>query len=519
MTEVTAFIAGASLRGCILMAISFAALAVGGRRNPRMLEATWKTTCVALLVLPFLLLLPPLPVPGVTALRSPAVAGTLQVAPEIDDAAAPWRNVRYERPSKANDFIIPIWLTGTFAVLGWFAWGAMSLRRIVRSASPAGDVAREASLDIEVLESSAISTPMTVALFRPVILLPSSSRQWTRSQVHAAIAHETAHVRRHDAAWMNLAWTVCALYWFHPAAWFVRSRLRLAAEMASDEAAAKTVGRSNYISALADIAARSVHSSVLRFTHAMAGRSMLGVRIDALLTRRRASPGGRIAPIVGALLVAVIAISTRAHDSTFLMSDPVARQLVMVSDSPDARIRCNALFKLARWRGREEHVLPILLAHLGDSAPVNEMPQWNYLREGWQPALASFQQPSPGELAALGIASFGSLAARELEARLNHPDPVVRRNAAWAIGEMRHPRRLSPGTAPLLFVLLHDPESSVRSAAAWTVGDLGLEDGLAPLRRALRQETDPRAAAFMRKSVAALEAGLNLEYFRTTARR
>jgi hypothetical protein len=50
--------------------------------------------------------------------------------------------------------------------------------------------------------------------------------------------------------------------------------------------------------------------------------------------------------------------------------------------------------------------------------------------------LQTFKHPSPGEQAALALASFGPPAFAPLSRELHSSSPIVRRNAAWAIGEL-----------------------------------------------------------------------------------
>jgi len=140
------------------------------------------------------------------------------------------------------------------------------------------------------------------------------------------------------------------------------------------------------------------------------------------------------------------------------------------------------------------------------------MPRWDYVREGWSPALKRWQHGSPGEVAALGLASLR--ASAELETRLGSASAIERRNATWAIGELRHPRRISRRATSQLIALLRDPDAGVRAAAAWTLGDLGEQRALPALRAMAAGETDPRALDTARRSVDALAAGLNLEFFR-----
>lgn len=76
----------------------------------------------------------------------------------------------------------------------------------------------------------------------------------------------------------------------------------------------------------------------------------------------------------------------------------------------------------------------LLIAMLGDDRKSQLIRCWEGTR--WSPALAVFKQSSPGEQAALALASRGPVAFRPLANQLDNSNPSVRRNAAWAIGEL-----------------------------------------------------------------------------------
>jgi HEAT repeat protein len=100
----------------------------------------------------------------------------------------------------------------------------------------------------------------------------------------------------------------------------------------------------------------------------------------------------------------------------------------------------------------------------------------------WTPALQVFKQPSPGEEAAMALASFGAAAVDPLVNALQDANPSVRRNAAWAIGEIRSGLSVDRGHAiPLLFAALADDDPWVRRAAAFSLGEIREDSAAAAL--------------------------------------
>jgi beta-lactamase regulating signal transducer with metallopeptidase domain len=108
---------------------------------------------------------------------------------------------------------------------------------------------------VELRETSALATAATIGWRKPLVLLPLEWRDWTAEQLRAVLAHEIAHVARHDFLACVLAQAGLALHFYHPLVhWLVR-RLRLEQELAADAAAAAaTGGRASYLQALAELA-------------------------------------------------------------------------------------------------------------------------------------------------------------------------------------------------------------------------------------------------------------------------
>ena len=110
---------------------------------------------------------------------------------------------------------------------------------------------------VELREISALATAATIGWRKPLVLLPLEWRDWTAEQLRAVLAHEIAHIARHDFLACVLAQAGLALHFYHPLVhWLVR-RLRLEQELAADAAAAMAIGgRAAYLQSLAELALR-----------------------------------------------------------------------------------------------------------------------------------------------------------------------------------------------------------------------------------------------------------------------
>lgn len=80
--------------------------------------------------------------------------------------------------------------------------------------------------------------PGVCGIRRPVLLWPTTiTARLTDSQIEGILAHEIAHVRRHDNLTAVLQMVVQTLFWFHPLVWWLGTRLVDERERACDQAA------------------------------------------------------------------------------------------------------------------------------------------------------------------------------------------------------------------------------------------------------------------------------------------
>jgi beta-lactamase regulating signal transducer with metallopeptidase domain len=93
------------------------------------------------------------------------------------------------------------------------------------------------------LESALVKVPMVVGWLRPVILLPASALAGlTTQQLEAIIAHELAHIRRHDYLINLLQAVIETLLFYHPAVWWVSRKIRQEREHCCDDLAVEVCG-------------------------------------------------------------------------------------------------------------------------------------------------------------------------------------------------------------------------------------------------------------------------------------
>jgi len=137
-----------------------------------------------------------------------------------------------------------------------------------------------------ILVSDEISVPLTCGAFRPCVLFPGEAVDWSVPRICAVLAHELSHVRRRDIGVQVFAHLVCAVWWFQPLVWLLRSQLRRESEMACDAEALKSdLKPSVYASELLAIAkSLGKDERLSSLAIGMARPKHLEARIRAVLT-------------------------------------------------------------------------------------------------------------------------------------------------------------------------------------------------------------------------------------------
>jgi len=155
---------------------------------------------------------------------------------------------------------------------------------------------------------------VVLGFLKPVILLPADG---ALEASEAILRHELAHVRRRDD-WTNLVQhCINALFFFHPAIWWVSKRISLEREIACDDQVLHSTRRPRaYALLLADLATRMQPS--LLAPGVSTNQSQLKQRIDMILnSNRNTSPRlakarlGLLAMAAALLAVAAIYFAPR----------------------------------------------------------------------------------------------------------------------------------------------------------------------------------------------------------------
>lgn len=248
-----------------------------------------------------------------------------------------------ERLPRSIPWLLALWFAGVLCLSLRFAGGLIMVQRLKRTeTSSSVQLWQEklASLShrlrvsrpVRLCESALVEVPTVIGWLRPVILLPASALTGlSAEQLEALLAHELAHIRRHDYL-VNLVQTsIETLFFYHPAVWWVSAQARQEREHCCDDLAVAACGDVlTYARALT--ALEHLRGSEVQLAVAASGGSLL-VRIQRLLRRGAPAHYGFESGLAGFIALGTVFILLAGAQAALLSRNAKAAQ---ANDAKDA---------------------------------------------------------------------------------------------------------------------------------------------------------------------------------------
>jgi len=420
-----------------------------------------------------------------------------------------------EAPPVARPFLpglavggLLLWSLG----VGWWGsrlcWAWHGARQLRKGGEPVGDGWAEACCSElcqrlglarppHLLVAVGTVSPSLIGVLHPAIVLPASLLRGSPSaRVRLVLAHELAHLKRHDLIWNWLPTLAYGLFFFHPLVWLAGRGWRLTQESACDEVAVRATGAevATYGRMLLELAVRgpakpswglaavgigesyaSLKGRLIAMKYfgpvSRRRRLLMGIGVALLgaagvvpwrVTAQQAAPGAGhvtydgkpLSSWVKALKSPEIAEREKAHE-VFNRVGPEAKAevplLIQTLKDEDNWVRRYAAVALGQIGPEAKIAVPELIKMLKDrDAGVR-----------WQAAYALG-----------GVGPGAKAAVPDLIQALRDADHVVRFNAAKGLGRIGPEARAA---VPELIEMLKEKNEVVRGHAAIALGQIGPE--------------------------------------------
>ncbi len=204
-------------------------------------------------------------------------------------------------------WILAFWIAGVLLLFSRAIVASLAVRKLKTSAIVAAPesllalamhVGKRLGITqaFQVLASHAVSAPTVVGWLKPVILFPLASLTGlSPEQFEAMLAHELAHIRRHDYLVNALQVAMETLLFYHPAVWWISQQIRREREHCCDDIAVAVTG-SPLVYAKALYLLEEQRSMAPQLTLGGNG-GQLKMRIQRLLTGKQSVTGSYGGPL------------------------------------------------------------------------------------------------------------------------------------------------------------------------------------------------------------------------------
>lgn len=248
-------------------------------------------------------------------------------------------SVNKSTPAFVHHLFFNVWILGIMFLIGMFIFASYRIHQLKKSAISIEDPKINAMLQtckeiigikkkIKLRETSLISSPIILGIFRPYILLPKETRQlFTVSDLKYVFLHELSHQKNKDVLVNYGLWIVRMVYWFNPLVWYAFKKIKMDRELACDALVLKHLHGEGYIEyghTIIRFANKQYNRSYEQFVPGIGGtKTQIKRRIQHIANYSKESPLLKWKSIVICSLLGVIVLILSPITAVIAGSDDV----------------------------------------------------------------------------------------------------------------------------------------------------------------------------------------------------
>lgn len=219
-----------------------------------------------------------------------------------------------------------LWCSGVILLL---LYAAVSYGRLLRRVGTA------VLYEDNIYQSEHIASPFILGIIRPRIYIPFFLPE---ESLPFVLAHEEAHLRRHDHWWKPLGFLLLAVYWFNPLVWLGYILLCRDIEFACDEKVIREFDsneKADYSQALLDCSVnrRQISACPLAF-----GESAVKKRVKSVLYYKRPAFWVIAAACAACIAIIICFLTNPYSDKVFDLSDASLALIIAQEGSEPVRL-------------------------------------------------------------------------------------------------------------------------------------------------------------------------------------
>ena len=200
--------------------------------------------------------------------------------------------------------IMYIWTLGVVIMLAYAVICYLQLKKQVTASAQKMD-------NIYICDD--IKFPFILGIIKPRIFLPSGMKENTEKNV---IAHEVAHLKRHDHLWKPLGYLLLSVYWFNPVLWFAYILLCRDIEAACDEMVISEMDKNSIAEYSEALLSCATHRRIITACPIAFGETNVKGRIKHVLTYKKPAFWIICITIVACIIAAVCLLTNPDSNKT-----------------------------------------------------------------------------------------------------------------------------------------------------------------------------------------------------------